>query len=84
MLAAKLGTNHFDPIPDEPDLVLHRGDDHALEPGERRRAPVGSVRAAVVPRHRRAADVPLSAVVVRRHRRVVQEGEQLSEDPDSL
>ena len=54
-LAAQLGTHHVDPIPDEPDPVLHRGDDHALEPGERRGTPVGSVRAAVAPRRRRTA-----------------------------
>ena len=34
MFAAELGTDHFDPIPDEPDPVLHPDDDHALEPGE--------------------------------------------------
>ena len=72
-----LGTDHVDPIPDEPNLVLHAGDGRALEPGERRRAPVGTVRSAVIPRRRQATDVPLAAVVVRRHRRVVQEGEQL-------
>ena len=33
-LASELGTDHFDPILDEPNLVLHAGDDHALEPGE--------------------------------------------------
>jgi hypothetical protein len=76
-LAAELGTDHFDPRPDEPNLVLHAGDDPALEPGERRGTPVGSVRAAVAPCRRQAANVPLGAVVVRRHRRVVQEGEQL-------
>src|SRR5262245_16034029 len=48
-----------------------------LSPGERRRTPVGPVRAAVAPCRRQAANVPLGAVVVRRHRRVVQEGEQL-------
>ena len=82
-LTSELGTDHFDPIPDEPDVVLHARDDHALEPRESRRAPVGSAGAAVTPCRRRTADVPLGAVVVRRHRRVVQEGEQLSEDPDS-
>src|SRR5262245_14165304 len=71
------GTDHFDPIPDEPDVVLHARDDHAREPRERRRTPVGTMRAAVAPCRRQAADVPLGAVVVRRHRWVVQEGEQL-------
>ena len=33
-LTSELGTDHFDPILDEPNLVLHPGDDHALEPGE--------------------------------------------------
>jgi hypothetical protein len=42
-LASELGTDHFDPILDEPNLVLHAGDDHALEPGERRCTSVGSV-----------------------------------------
>jgi hypothetical protein len=46
-LASELGTDHLDPIPDEPDPVLHAGDDHALEPGERRGTLVGSVGAAV-------------------------------------
>jgi hypothetical protein len=72
-----LGTDHFDPRLDEPNLVLHAGDDHALEPGERRGTPVSSVRAAVAPRRRQAANIPLGAVVVRGHRRVVQEGKQL-------
>jgi hypothetical protein len=53
LLAAQLGTDHFDSILDEPNPVLHPGDDHALEPGERRRTPVGSVRAAVAPRRDR-------------------------------
>src|SRR5262245_24595133 len=39
-LASELGTDHFDPILDESNLVLHPGDDHALEPGERRGTPV--------------------------------------------
>src|SRR5262249_35809626 len=63
-------------ILDEPNLVLYPGNDNTLEPGECRRAPVRSVRAAVTPCHRQTADVPLGAVVVRRYRRVMQEGEQ--------
>jgi hypothetical protein len=38
-LASELGTDHFDPILDEPNLVLHPSADHALEPGERRGTP---------------------------------------------
>jgi hypothetical protein len=56
LLAAQLGTEHFDSILDEPNPVLHPGDDHTLEPGERRRTPVGSVRAAVAPRRDRKDD----------------------------
>ena len=78
-LTSELGTDHFDPIPVEPNLVLHAGDDHALEPGERRRTPVSSVGAAVAPRRRHTTNVPLGAFVVRRHRRVIQEGEQVSQ-----
>ena len=76
-LAPQLGTHDLDAILDEANTVLHAGDDDALEPGERRGTPVGSMRAAVVACRRQAADVPLGAIVVRRHLRVVQEGEQL-------
>ena len=82
-LAPEFGTDDLDPVPDEPTLVLHARDDYTLEPRERRRTPVGSMRSPVIPGRRQAADISLGAVVVRRHRRVVREGEQLSEDPDS-
>jgi hypothetical protein len=40
-LAPELGADHFNPIPDEPDSVLHAGEDHTLEPGERPLRSVG-------------------------------------------
>src|SRR5262249_24729591 len=73
--ASELRSYHLSPIQDDSTLILHPGDDPTLEPGESRRAPVGSVGAAVTPGRRRTADVPLGAVVVRRRRRVIQEGE---------
>ena len=62
-LASELGTDHFDPILDEPNLILHAGDDHALEPGERRCTPVGSVRAAVAACRRQTANIPLGPLL---------------------
>jgi hypothetical protein len=75
-LAAQLGSDHLNLISDEPNLVLHPDDDHTLEPGEIRRAPVGSVGAVVTPCRSLTSEVPLGAVVVCRHRRVIQECEQ--------
>jgi hypothetical protein len=68
MLASELGTDPFDPIPDEPNLVVHPGDDHGPEPGERRCTPVGSVRAPVAPRRHQTADASDETSVSRRAR----------------
>src|SRR3954451_24724108 len=62
-LASQLGTHHLDAITNEADVILHAGGDHALDPGEGVRTPVGPMGAPVTPGRRQTADVPFGAVV---------------------
>jgi hypothetical protein len=58
-------------------MILHAGDNLALEAGKRLGAPIGSIGGSVITCPDQATDVSFAAIVVRRHLRVVQEGEQL-------
>src|SRR5262249_58714560 len=73
-LALQFRTDDLQAVVDETEAILQAGDNHALDAGKRRGAPVGTVDAAVVACRRQAANVTLAAVVIRRHLRVVEEG----------
>src|SRR5271165_2619597 len=61
---------------DETQAILQAGNDDTFNAGKRRRAPLGSVDAAVVACRRQAANVTFAAVVIRRHSRIIKESEQ--------
>jgi hypothetical protein len=58
------GTHDLKSILDKADTVLHPGEKEALEAGEGRGTPLGSMHAAIAADRRQAADVVLAAFVV--------------------